>query len=385
MPRSRISTRRWRWPWGWALVFVGAAVVLSAGLARNSHSADPPAFQRSLRVVVAPFAATEGYERRGRFVGRVEFAREAELAFELGGRVLRVLVDEGDEVAAGDVLAELDTERLRAQRVEHVAEQAQARAERDLARLRDGRAQRLVSEDVISPQDGDDTRLALAARESALARVGARIERIDVDLAKSTLRAPFAGRVASRAVDEGVVVDAAVPVLRLLETGRPEVRVGVPRHVAATLVEGEWREVEIGGRVHPARVRSVLPERGERTRTVAVLLTLTPGGDGLRSGDLAELRWREPVPSAGAWLPRAALTEGARGLWAAYVAAPEDDDAAGGHRLERRPVELLHEEGDRVFVRGALRDGERVVQRGVHRLVPGQRVELARDGEEDAG
>ena len=49
--------------------------------------------------------------------------------------------------------------------------------------------------------------------------------------------------------------------------------------------------------------------------------------------------------------------------------------------LERRPIEILHEEAERVYVRGALRAGEAVVQSGVHRLVPGQLARLARKAE----
>ena len=63
-----------------------------------------------------------------------------------------------------------------------------------------------------------------------------------------------------------------------------------------------------------------------------------------------------------------------RGLWAVYVADAADGETAV---LERRELEVLHQEADRVFVRGTLADGERVVVGGRHRLVPGQRVRVA--------
>ena len=47
------------------------------------------------------------------------------------------------------------------------------------------------------------------------------------------------------------------------------------------------------------------------------------------------------------------------------------------HHIERRYVEVLHEETDRVFVRGALKVGERFVTHGLHRIVPGQVVSLS--------
>jgi hypothetical protein len=178
-------------------------------------------------------------------------------------------------------------------------------------------------------------------------------------------------------VDAGVVVEAGHPVVRLLETARPEARIGVARDVASALAEGEPVELRIQDARVTGRVLAVLPERHSETRTVAVRIALDATDALLRDGDLVELTWSQPVEAAGFWLPRAALTEGSRGLWAAYVAVPESRSERADHRLDRRPVETLYQTGERVYVRGALRAGEIVVQDGVHRLVPGQLVQLA--------
>jgi multidrug efflux pump subunit AcrA (membrane-fusion protein) len=327
-----------------SLLLLGAAAALRGAWASHPEPAEPP---RRLAVSAAPVERQRVYERTQRFVGRVEFAQASALGFELGGRVLRVLVDEGDTVRAGSVLAELDTARLRARRAELVAERDEARALVALAALRDARARHLLDEDVIAPQRADDARLEAAARAAALARVEARIESVDVDLRRSVLRAPYAGEVAARNVDAGVVVEAGQPVVR---------------------IDGVLRE---------GRVIAVLPERRVETRTVPVRVAASDTGATLREGDLAELVWRGTVEADGFWLPRAALTEGVRGLWAAYVAVPAVGEDGAAHRLERRPVETLHETGERVFVRGALEAGENVVLAGVHRLVPGQLVQLS--------
>ena len=94
----------------------------------------------------------------------------------------------------------------------------------------------------------------------------------------------------------------------------------------------------------------------------------------------------------GAWLPLTALTEGSRGLWSAYAveAAPGDaraaqgreigGDTAGG-RLAVQPLEVLYQDGDRVYVRGPLAAGEILVAAGLHRVVPGQLVRVLGAGE----
>ena len=362
-------------------VLAGALVLLAAagGLGLRGSTA-PSVSEREaspLAVRVASAQREAGYLSAQRFVGRVEFAQTAELSFELGGKVAALRVDEGDRVEKGDVLASLDTARLRARRDELLAGRREAQAQLELARLRDRRARALVAEDVISPQQGDDARLEATARRASLARVRAQIASIEVDLSKSELRAPFAGEVAARHLDSGVVVDAGAPVFRLLESARPEVRLGVSPEVAAAIAPGDSVEIFVHGAGVEGRVAAVLPERRSETRTVAVRIAL-PGasaaGPVYRDGDLAELRWQREVSSPGYWLPRDALTEGSRGLWAVYVA---EDSESERRRLVRRPVEVIHESDQRVYVRGALEPGEDVVQSGVHRLVPDQLVRVA--------
>ena len=70
---------------------------------------------------------------------------------------------------------------------------------------------------------------------------------------------------------------------------------------------------------------------------------------------------------AGIWVPATALVRAPRGLWACYVVG-EDGLVA------RREVSVVHTDGARVYVRGTLRSGERVIRSGAHRVVQGQHV-----------
>ena len=341
---------------------------------------------RVLAVDVLEARSVPSYSVVHSYVGRVESARRSELAFEVPGMVNQVIPEEGDTIEAGAVLATLDTERLRARRAALEAARDAARANLELSQLTAGRHALLVRADVISPQVWDETRTQEDSRQAELRRLESEIATIDVDLNKSMLRAPFAGRVARRYVDEGNVVGAGIPVVRLLETARLEVRVGVAESDVRAIRPGSVQLVRVAGRDLEATVRSVLPERNRETRTVEVILRLAARGVGaaeLRDGDLAEISVRRPVEATGAWLPTVALSEGARGLWSCYVAEPLPAGERIGdatHRLQRRQLEVLFEEAERVFVRGTLRDRERVVVRGIHRLVTGQNVRIT--GEE---
>jgi multidrug efflux pump subunit AcrA (membrane-fusion protein) len=63
-------------------------------------------------------------------------------------------------------------------------------------------------------------------------------------------------------------------------------------------------------------------------------------------------------------------------LWAVYAINRDDGDTG---TLQRRDVEILHTEPDRVYVRGLLQAGDEIVARGAHRVVPGQRVRALPD------
>lgn len=351
---------------GTALVLLGAAT--SSGDDASLGTAVPP-----LIVDTVKAEAESGYTTRHAFVGRVEAARESDVGFELEGLLAEVLVDEGDAVVVGEVLARLDTDRLRIRRAELVAVRDEARSALELAKLTRDRIGEARSLDAVSPQDLDEATTAVEVREAAARRAAAAVGRLDVELAKSVLTAPFNALVAARFADEGRVLGAGQAVLHLLERTRPEARIGVAGQAIEALAIGQDWVVEIGSHEVAATVRTILPVRRGSTRSVEALLTLDAELGDVRPGDLAVLELGRKIEEPGFWLPVSALTESSRGLWSVYVA---DDSLAGLHHLERRELELLHQEGDRAYVRGTLAGGDRVVARGLQRLVPGQRVRL---------
>lgn len=335
-------------------------------------------------LVVSTIAARHqsGYRVAREFVGVVEARRESRVGSELGGLVMELRADDGDFIEAGEVLAQLDTALLESRKRELVAERDQARATKELAELTRERVSEALELSAVSSQDWDEADQNFNAQVAALRRAESAIRSIDVRLDKSVIRAPFDAWVAERLVDEGQVVEAGKPLYHLLESVEPEVRIGVAGDSIDGIRAGQEYELRVRDRRVPATVRSVLPIRGNGTRSVDVVLTLHTEFDGIRRGDLATLEVDREELIPGFWLPMTALTESSRGLWAVYVARPiSDQDRLGSetHLLRRRELEVIHQEVDRVFVRGTLSDGELVVREGLHRLGPDQRVRLAVD------
>lgn len=316
------------------------------------------------------------YEVTQRYVGRVVARRSSQLGFIAGGRLVEVLVDLGDRVEQDQLLAVLDQEALQATRREVAAQIDEIDARLALARLNLGRTQRLADKDSTSKRQYDEARFEVAALEARRASVLASRERLDIDIDRASLRAPYAGEIVARHTDEGTILAPGQEVLRLIESGPVEVRIGVSPEVANSIDPSAPHPVEIEGVVHEGRISAVLSEVEADTRTVTVVLDIDPGEQPVRQGAIARLQIEHERAAEGFWVPTTALSESRRGLWAAFALVPTEKDQ-DLYRLERRELNLIHADTDRAFVRGTLRDGERIAAIGHHRLVPGQHVRVA--------
>lgn len=322
-----------------------------------------------------------GYEVTRSFVGRVEARQQSELGFELPGKVSEVLVDEGEVVDAGTAVARLDRARLEARRAELAATRDQARAELELAAATLRRTTGARELNAVSAQALDEADKAHAAAQARLARAEAAIGSIDVDLAKTEIRCPFDAVVAARHVDPGRVVEAGMPIVRVLERSAPEARIGIAGLAIDAVRPGRKVTVSVRGQAVGGTVTSVLPTRDRDGRAVDAIVRLDALLDGIRVGDLARLSITRRVEETGFWAPLRALTEGTRGLWSLYVLdVPSTGD--GDAVLLQADVEVVHVEADRAFVRGALEEGRRFAARGLHRFAPGMAVRISATGHE---
>jgi RND family efflux transporter MFP subunit len=367
-----------------SLILIGVVGAAIAGLVLAKSepvptSAPPPA---ALAVETRAITPQEHFSLQRTFSGRVQARRQSELGFESAGRLARVWVDEGATVEAGQLLAELDTEWLAAQRNELLAARAEAEANLSLAKVTFKRLRGIVDKGGVSRQDLDESRETQRAAEAALSLADQRIKTIDIELAKSRLLAPFAATVIARIADEGRVLETGYPVLTLQERTTPEIRVGVAGRTLERLTPGSIYPIVWRGQTIEARLRALLPLRAATARTVDALFDPLDPPLGMLAGDIVTLTLESPVRQQGSWLPLSAMAEGERGLWSVYVAEPlakPDQVLAATHRIVRHTVDVVYQRSDRVFVKGALNPEQRVVVSGVQRIVPGQVVRLTQD------
>ena len=404
---------------GLALALLSPPVASSAVLPGPSS---PPLPVRAFAV-----EGVSGYTTARVFSGEIHARRTSELGFQIDGEVIALAKDEGDHVRAGEVLATLDLRKRRAERARMTARLAEERArlaeleagprkqtiaaarERvselehrlELAERRRDRRDFLVQERVATEEELDDAsteaealedqldaaretldellegtrKEQLAAQRAVVDQLTAALESLDVDLSNGILRAPYDALVAARYVDEGHVLAAGTPVLRLVEDALPEVRVGVPIDVATTLESGRSLSLEAGRVPFQGTLRAVLPEVDVDARTATLVIDVDATAPTLLPRQVVRLRLEKHEDAQGFWVPTSALTRGTRGLWVAYALG--SDEPSGGQAVEARDLEVLFTEGERTLVRGVLREGDRIVAEGLNRIVPGQIVRAA--------
>ena len=440
------ATKLKLWWSGTILLLVGCAIMLTSqkrgvNFAKASpQSDDVPQTQALTSGSILPVKTlhiepVDSYQVSRAYTGTVAASRISELGFERSGKLIEIAVDQGSRVVKGMPLAYLDNKNLQAQERELLAERAQALAQlkelqagprsetiaaaqasvRDLqhqlelARNRSARRQALYTEGAISREEFEDADInqsvlqarldeaqsnldellagtrseQIEAQQASIEQLDANLANLRIDLEKSSLKAPFNGTISARQVDEGTVVSSGQSILRLVEDGPLEVRIGIPVAAANRLKQGSTLPVKIAQKIYQARVVSILPELDSSTRTLTVVLTLEPRSAGIVSpGQVARLQLTENIATSGYWLPTTALVRGKRGLWSIYVLGqphPEKSLLKEGAQLfpvEKRDVEVLHTEGDRVLVRGTLQKGNQIIVNGNHRLVPGQLVKV---------
>ncbi|MEQ9315794.1 MAG: efflux RND transporter periplasmic adaptor subunit [Henriciella sp.] len=304
-----------------------------------------------------------------KFTGIASAKRTSELGFSAGGRIASMEADIGDRVAKGASLAVLDTRALRSQLTSAEAQIAEAVANHALAMTTVQRQNSLLEKGHVAQQRVDE---AVAQATTARARIDAATAqaealRVQIDLARIT--APFAGVITKRNFDEGAIASPGMPVFVLVETDALEARIGLPAPLAAELVVGDTYTLLGDKGPVAAKLRSVTGVIDSGQRTVTTVFDIEQA-EAVSTGAVVRLEMQRDISEPGLWVPVGALSEGQRGLWSLYIAKQED----GEWRARPGLVEIIQNEGDRAYVRGAVSSGDKIIIDGLQRITPGQVV-----------
>ncbi|MDH3994224.1 MAG: efflux RND transporter periplasmic adaptor subunit [Gammaproteobacteria bacterium] len=349
----------------------GIVVVLTGFLYARVALTQSSVEKSLLTVETVDYRVSASYQRPVSYLGLVVAGRKANLAFEVPGRIATLPVRQGSEVKIGQLLAQLDTASLEARRTIATASLKQVRTELELARLKAQRQTELRASGAVSKEASDETRLSALALEARVEAVTAELTSIEIDIQKSSLRAPYDGVIADHYVYQGAVISPGIPVVRLIETERREAHIGVAAARAGELQVGQNYQLQLRDLPVTAILLSVRPDVDPVTRSTAAVFALDDELESL-DGEPVTLTLQESVDISGGWLPIASLLEGERGVWTVLrIVATET-----GVSTVREGVEVLDIQQDQAYVRGTLEPGARVVASGVHRISPGTAILL---------
>ena len=340
--------------------------------------APPQAVKPALSVrVVQP--QREDWPQRLPASGNVMAWQEAVIGAEVGNvRIAEVLVQVGDVVRRGQLLARLDDAALQHELAEARAAVAELEAASLEARANAERARTLRTQGFYSPQTAVQYQTAENTSAARLAAARARLASAELRLARSRVLAPDEGVISARQATVGSLPQVGDELFRLIRGGRLEWRAEVSADDLPRLQPGLAARVQAAdGTGVDGRVRRISPSVDRETRNGVVFVdlprsTVTHGPHpALRAGAFARGEF-DLGPRPATTLPQSAvlLREGF-----SYVFRLEDD-GSGATRVRQIKVTTGRRQGERVEIIEGLPDDARVVESGVGFLADGDAVQL---------
>ncbi len=322
-------------------------------------------------------------------LGNVQGFNTVTIRSRIDGQLERVAFSEGQDVKAGEILAQIDPRPFQAALDQTLARRKQnesllANAKRDLER-----DLALLAEKAGTAQKADTQRSLVEQLEATLKADDAAIEAAQVQLGYATIRSPISGRAGIRLLDEGNVV-------RVQDTGGLVVVTQLrPLSVVFTLSEQYAQAIRAEAQKGPLSVVALGRDNVSRlaegvlsvidnqidstTGTLRLKATFANESLELWPGQFVNVRLRLEVRKGATVVPAQAVQRGPAGAFAFVVSA---EDTA-----QMRPLQVGRIEDGLALIDSGLEPGERVVLDGHYRLQPGSKVrpvEGTGKGAEDA-
>jgi RND family efflux transporter MFP subunit len=314
------------------------------------------------RVVFAP--ADENRE----FAGVVRARYETDLGFRVAGKMVARLVNVGDRVRAGDVVARLDPRDLQLQVESADAELTAATSSLAQAAADELRYQNLRTRGYAAVADYERKKAAKDEAEGRVERARRALDLAHNQLAYADLKADADGVITATLAEAGQVVALGQAVARLAHRGEMEAVVALPetRLAEARQSDASVRLWSDPNRRFSARLRELSPQADATTRTYAARFTIENPDDAVALGMTATVVLSHATDTMVAKVPLAAILNRGTGPTVYRV----DDTGV----LERRPVTMSSFNEVAALITSGLEDGDEIVTLGVQMLQAGQKV-----------
>ncbi len=370
-----------------SIIFIGvliSLVALGGGLGYFQFVVKPEMIKSFILAAPPPPASvavatarTETWTPRLPAIGSLRAVQEIDIAPQIGGAIVAVRVESGQDIEKGAPLFEIDNS------VE------QADLKNNLAVLKNadfalGRQRQLI-------QGGNTAKANFDSAEAARDSAAAAVERVRAIIAQKMLTAPFAGRVGIRKLDLGQYVSPGTSLISLQQLDPIFVDFPVPEKSLGLLKAGLPIELEVDaypGQIFHGVIKTVDARVAQESRNVLVRSQLDNAKKQLRPGMFANVNVLAGAPLQVVTLPRTTITYSLYGD-SVFVVKPVPPDSGAAQAapakkdvamvIERRPVRVGDVREDRVAILEGVAADEVVVTEGQLKLQAGARVRIDSD------
>lgn len=359
-------------------LFLLVALATVSGCEKSEAQPQQPAAPPPAVPVAVGAAVRKAMPLDAGVVGTVEAYSTVSVRAQITGELTKVNFQQGDDVAAGQELFELDRRPL-----EGALQQAQATLARDTVQAANAKAimeryEQLVERGIVAREQRDNARTSLAALEATIASDRAAVENARVQLQYATIRAPISGRTGALMVNAGNLVRAndQAPLVTINQLTPIYVSFGLPepmlpdlrRFMARGSLRVEARPTNGDGHTAVGTVTFIDNAVDQTTGTIKVKATFPNADRQLWPGQFVNVVVRLMTETEALVVPSLAVQTGPEGSYV-YLVKPDQT-------VDMRPVTVARVVGAETVIKDGLAPGDSVVTDGHLRLIPGSRISI---------
>jgi RND family efflux transporter MFP subunit len=352
-----------------AVLLIGSIVVINSGVFAGKKEQAPSAGTAlSVKVVEAQYVDTvPGIALNGSLEGRTS----ATISAKLAGRIEQIMVEEGQQVKAGDALIKMETVELA-----NSARQAQdgvrkAQANYELALNDFSRYQTLYDKGAVSEQQLDNAKAKLKTAEADLSSAQSSQSSAEEQYGYGVITAPVDGVIANKTATVGQVVSPGASLMMVQDINQVYAVVNVEQKDLGRVKTGQKANVTVDaypGKVFAGTVDVMNPEAGSASRTFRTKIRLENAGGDLKAGMFAKVQLETGESVKVLAVPQSAVVQ-KQNLY--YVFTVDNNVAV------RRQIEIGEVSGNTITVTAGLQPGEQVIISSVNRINDADTVRVA--------